>query len=168
EAAERYHQLWQQQGFMRAFRAWLDEQQVAERLLALVDGERRLTNLLHLAELVQEESLQRQGMESLLAWFSAQRAVDNHGEGALLRLESDPERVQIGTIHTAKGLEYPLVFCPYLWDGALRRKQEDITCHAEDGTPMLDLGGDELEQHRGWAREERFAERLRLTYVALT
>src|SRR5690606_34804741 len=46
EAAERYHQLWQQ-GFMRAFRLWLDEQKVAERLLALPDGERRLTNLLH-------------------------------------------------------------------------------------------------------------------------
>ncbi|NQD96669.1 UvrD-helicase domain-containing protein, partial [Pseudomonas sp. CrR25] len=58
EAAERYHQLWQQQGFMRAFRAWLDEQRVAQRLLALVDGERRLTNLLHLAELLQTESLQ--------------------------------------------------------------------------------------------------------------
>src|SRR5690606_6196860 len=78
------------------------------------------------------------------------------------------ERVQIVTIHTAKGLEYPLVFCPYLWDGALLRKQEDITCHAEDGTPMLDLGGEQLDQHRGWARDERFAERLRLTYVALT
>ena len=48
EAAERYHQLWQQQGFMRVFRAWLDEQAVAERLLTRVDGERRLTNLLHL------------------------------------------------------------------------------------------------------------------------
>ena len=168
EAAERYHQLWLQQGFMRAFRAWLDEQRVAERLLALVDGERRLTNLLHLAELLQEQSQQQPGLEALLAWFAAQRGVDNHGEGALLRLESDAERVQIVTIHTAKGLEYPLVFCPYLWDGALLRKQEDIRCHAEDGTPLLDLGGEQLAEHRERARRERFAERLRLTYVALT
>ncbi|WP_339489315.1 exodeoxyribonuclease V subunit beta [Pseudomonas sp. EL_65y_Pfl2_R95] len=168
EAAERYHQLWQQQGFMRAFRAWLDEQAVAQRLLAVVDGERRLTNLLHLAELLQSESLQRPGMEQLLAWFNAQRTVDNHGEEALLRLESDAERVQIVTIHTSKGLEYPLVFCPYLWDGALLRKSEDITCHADDGTPLLDLGGEQLEQHRQRARQERFAERLRLSYVAMT
>ncbi|MFI8482102.1 exodeoxyribonuclease V subunit beta [Pseudomonas sp. NPDC078700] len=168
EAAERYHQLWQQQGFMRAFRAWLDEQNVAQRLLAVVDGERRLTNLLHLAELLQSESLQRPGMEQLLAWFNAQRTVDNHGEEALLRLESDAERVQIVTIHTSKGLEYPLVFCPYLWDGALLRKSEDISCHAQDGTPLLDLGGEQFDQHRELARQERFAERLRLTYVAMT
>lgn len=168
EAAERYHQLWQQQGFMRVFRAWLDEQQVASRLLALGDGERRLTNLLHLAELLQSESLQRPGLESLLAWFNAQRTAESHGEEALLRLESDAERVQIVTIHTAKGLEYPLVFCPYLWDGALLRQHEDITCHAEDGTPLLDLGGEHLDIHRERARHERFAEKLRLTYVALT
>ncbi|MGL4315066.1 MAG: exodeoxyribonuclease V subunit beta [Pseudomonas sp.] len=168
EAAERYHQLWQQQGFMRAFRAWLDEQKVAQRLLALVDGERRLTNLLHLAELLQTESLQRTGLEQLLSWFNAQRSAESHGEEALLRLESDAERVQIVTIHTSKGLEYPLVFCPYLWDGALLRQHEDITCHAEDGTPLLDLGGEQFDTHRERARHERFAERLRLTYVALT
>ena len=168
EAAERYHQLWQQQGFMRAFRAWLDEQQVASRLLALVDGERRLTNLLHLAELLQTESLQRSGLEQLLSWLNAQRSAEAHGEEALLRLESDAERVQIVTIHTSKGLEYPLVFCPYLWDGALLRQHEDITCHADDGTPLLDLGGEQFDEHRERARHERFAERLRLTYVALT
>ncbi len=168
EDAERYHQLWQQQGFMRAFRAWLDEQQVAQRLLALVDGERRLTNLLHLAELLQTESLQRPGLEQLLAWFNAQRSAEAHGEDALLRLESDAERVQIVTIHTSKGLEYPLVFCPYLWDGALLRQSEDISCHADDGTPLLDLGGEQIDMHRERARHERFAEKLRLTYVALT
>ncbi|NMZ67632.1 DNA helicase/exodeoxyribonuclease V, beta subunit [Pseudomonas peli] len=168
EDAERYHQLWQQQGFMRAFRAWLDEQQVAQRLLALVDGERRLTNLLHLAELLQTESLQRPGLEQLLAWFNAQRSAEAHGEDALLRLESDAERVQIVTIHTSKGLEYPLVFCPYLWDGALLRQSEDISCHADDGTPLLDLGGEQIDTHRERARHERFAEKLRLTYVALT
>ena len=168
EAAERYHQLWQQQGFMRAFRAWLDEQHVAQRLLALVDGERRLTNLLHLAELLQSESLQRPGLEQLLAWFNAQRSAEAHGEDALLRLESDAERVQIVTIHTSKGLEYPLVFCPYLWDGALLRQHEDISCHADDGTPLLDLGSEQLDMHRERARHERFAEKLRLTYVALT
>jgi len=168
EAAERYHQLWQQQGFMRAFRAWLDEQDVAERLLELPDGERRLTNLLHLAELLQTESLQRPGLEPLLAWLNAQRASEGAGEDALLRLESDAERVQIVTVHTSKGLEYPLVFCPYLWDGGLLRKGEDITCHAADGTPLLDLGSADLDANRAQARRERFAERLRLAYVALT
>lgn len=168
ESAERYHQLWRQQGFIRAFQLWLDEQQVAERLLALADGERRLTNLLHLAELLQAESLSRPGLERLLDWLHEQIGSDHHGDDALLRLESDAERVQIVTIHTAKGLEYPLVFCPYLWDGSLLQRNESISCHADDGTPLLDLGSEQLELHRQRARQERFAERLRLVYVALT
>ena len=169
EAAERYHQLWQQQGFMRVFRAWLDEQAVAERLLARVDGERRLTNLLHLGELLQAESLLRPGLEPLLAWFNAQRGSEGAGDEALLRLESDAERVQIVTIHTSKGLEYPLVFCPFLWDGKLLGKNRDSArCHDADGQPLLDLGSDELEGNLDRAREEVFAEQLRLAYVALT
>jgi len=169
EAAERYHQLWQQQGFMRVFRAWLDEQAVAERLLARVDGERRLTNLLHLGELLQTESLLRPGLEPLLSWFNAQRGSEGAGEDALLRLESDAVRVQIVTIHTSKGLEYPLVFCPFLWDGRLLGKHRDSArCHDKLGQPLLDLGSDELEENLQRARREIFAEQLRLAYVALT
>ncbi|QQN49162.1 exodeoxyribonuclease V subunit beta [Stutzerimonas balearica] len=169
ESAERYHQLWQQHGFMRVFRAWLDEQTVAERLLARVDGERRLTNLLHLGELLQAESLLRPGLEPLLAWFEAQRAGESGGEEALLRLESDAERVQIVTIHTSKGLEYPLVYCPFLWDGKLLGKNRDAaSCHDESGRPLLDLGSERLEAHLEQSRRETFAEQLRLAYVALT
>ncbi|MCQ4235894.1 PD-(D/E)XK nuclease family protein, partial [Pseudomonas stutzeri] len=169
EAAERYHQLWQQQGFMRVFRAWLDEQAVAERLLARLDGERRLTNLLHLGELLQAESLLRPGLEPLLAWFNAQRGGEGAGDEALLRLESDAERVQIVTIHTSKGLEYPLVFCPFLWDGKLLGKNLDSArCHDEHGRPLLDLGSAELPDNLQRARRETFAEQLRLAYVALT
>lgn len=169
EAAERYHQLWQQHGFMRAFRAWLDEQNVAERLLALADGERRLTNLLHLAELLQAASLERPGLEPLLAWFNAQCRSEGGGDEVLLRLESDAERVQIVTVHTSKGLEYPLVFCPYLWDGRLLGKHKDSArCHDEDGRPLLDLGSAQLEANLQRARREIFAEQLRLAYVAVT
>ncbi|MFZ3183896.1 MAG: UvrD-helicase domain-containing protein [Pseudomonas sp.] len=169
DKAETYHQLWQQHGFMRAFRLWLDKERVAETLLASLDGERRLTNLLHLAELLQTESLQRPGLEALLSWFNAQRSSEGAGEDAVLRLESDAERVQIVTIHTSKGLEYPLVFCPFLWNGKLLGKFTDSArCHAEDGQPLLDLGSAQLEQNLQRARREMFAEKLRLTYVALT
>jgi exodeoxyribonuclease V beta subunit len=169
DKADDYHQLWQQQGFMRAFRLWLDKESVAETLLASIDGERRLTNLLHLAELLQTESLQRPGLAALLSWFNAQRASEGAGEDAVLRLESDAERVQIVTIHTSKGLEYPLVFCPFLWNGKLLGKFTDSArCHAEDGQPLLDLGSAQLDARLQIARREQFAEKLRLTYVALT
>ncbi|MCY1527880.1 RecBCD enzyme subunit RecB [compost metagenome] len=77
--------------------------------------------------------------------------------------------MQIVTIHTSKGLEYPLVFCPFLWDGRLLGKHTDsASCHDADGRPLLDLGSDALDTNLRRAREEVFAEKLRLAYVALT
>ena len=169
ETAERYQSLWQQQGFLRAFRRWLDEEGIAKRLLERPDGERRLTNLLHLGELLEAQQERRPGMEPLLRWFAEQRSGEGGGDDALLRLESDAERVQIVTIHTSKGLEYPLVFCPFLWDGRLLGLHQDSArCHTQAGQSLLDLGGPQLETHLDQARHERFAEQLRLVYVALT
>ncbi|MEG0185123.1 MAG: UvrD-helicase domain-containing protein, partial [Stenotrophomonas sp.] len=78
-----------------------------ERLLALIDGERRLTNYLQLGELLQEASAQALGMHGLLDWLQGQMAnADQDDEQQLLRLESDARRVQIITLHKSKGLEY--------------------------------------------------------------
>jgi exodeoxyribonuclease V beta subunit len=89
-----------------------------------------------------------------------------------LRLESDSERVQIVTIHKSKGLEYPVVFCPFLWDGFQRAASgpADLLEYHEDGRTVLDFdpasrGSDEI---KGLIREEEAAETLRLIYVALT
>ena len=168
----RYRELWQERGFMPMFRRWFEEAGIAQRLLRYHDGERRLTNLLHLAELLQVASRDQPGLDSLLGWLS--RALRDPGSGdeeTLLRLESDAERVKIVTIHTSKGLEYPIVFCPFLWDGRLRQKDETDACFhdpAGDHRPMLDLGGPDFEAHRALADREKLAERLRLSYVALT
>ena len=172
DAFRRYHELWRDHGFMRFFRSWLEEQGVAQCLLGFQDGERRLTNLLHLAELLQVESHARQGMDALLGWLSrAIRSPRSDDEGALLRLESDAERVRIVTIHASKGLEYPVVFCPFLWDGRLWQKNESaVTFHdpSQNNRPTLDLGSPAFDEHKAWASGERLAEKLRLLYVALT
>lgn len=164
-----YHQLWLREGFMPMFRRWLEESGVTELLPEHHDGERRLTNLLHLAELLQVESRRRPGIEALLAWFGqAIRHPSKADETAQLRLESDAKRVKIVTVHTSKGLEYPIVFCPFLWDGRLsQRKAESILFH-EGCQAVLDLGSAQLEEHRAQAVREEMSEKLRLLYVALT
>ncbi len=168
----RYHTLWLEQGFMRMFRAWLQHEQVAERLLSYADGERRLTNVLHLAELLQQYASQtRPGMEGLIKWLAeARQRPDHQDETAQLRLESDEQLVKIVTIHKSKGLQYPLVFCPFLWDG---RKPETkgaqpYLFHSDDGQAILELGSSHAEQDRERAIQEALAEDLRLLYVALT
>lgn len=87
----------------------------------------------------------------------------------MLRLPSDAERVKIVTIHASKGLEYPVVFCPWLWDGKLLRKGEEAArCHDAEGRVWLDFGSPEHDERMERYRQETLAEKLRLLYVALT
>lgn len=174
EQFQAYHELWLQHGFMRMFRHFLQQQQVVPRLLSTVAGERSLTNLLHLAELLhQQERENAPGMGSLIAWLGQMRlGLDSQDERRQLRLESDDELVQIVTIHRSKGLQYPLVFCPFVWDGGVRRivEGEAVRFHdpAQAHQAVLDLGSEQWEEAKTAARDEALAESLRLLYVALT
>jgi exodeoxyribonuclease V beta subunit len=167
-----YHRLWQQQGFIVMFRRLLVEEGVENRLLDYRDGERRLTNLYHLAELLyQQESETGPGMEALVKWLARQRQSNEADENRLLRLESDSHLVRIDTLHGSKGLEYPIVFCPYLWDeGGGRQDTSPYLFHdpEADYAAVLELGSGRYEMDRPRQREEALAENLRLLYVALT
>jgi exodeoxyribonuclease V beta subunit len=167
----RYHDLWRREGFSAMFRRLLIAEACPARLLALPDGERRLTNVLHLLEILQEESSARDpGMGGLVTWLAERRDRRlGEPEEHQLRLESDAEAVTIVTIHKSKGLEYPVVFCPFNWE-ALRLDEEALSFHdpAQDFRPVLDLGSPLMEHHRALAREEALAESLRLLYVAVT
>ncbi len=169
-----YHQHWQEKGFIRMFRQLLSQEEVAKRLLGRANGERCYTNLQHLGELLhQYDSASRPGMEGLIKWFSRQsQSSDPTSEEQELRLESDEELVQIITIHKSKGLEYPIVFCPFLWAEQIHaEKQGTPYCfHDEhaDNKPVLELGSARMDADRAFAIQEERAENLRLLYVALT
>ena len=122
-------------------REWMRAEGVSARLLARPDGERRLTNLMHLAELLHEAAASHPAPEALQRWLQTQRSEARRDEAAQLRLESDRNLVQVVTIHKSKGLEYPLVFCPLLWDGhtPARRGGEGVEYHDEDGDTVIDF-----------------------------
>jgi exodeoxyribonuclease V beta subunit len=172
---------WSHHGFMRMMRRILDDEQpgggkIAAAVLGLPQGERRLTNVLHLAELLHDSALSgHRGPHELVDWL--RREIDEAGttgelapEKAQIRLESDAEAVVLTTIHKAKGLEWPFVYCPYLWERAELRGDDfdHPRYHDDDGRIALDLGSADLEAHRQLASDEARAENLRLLYVALT
>jgi exodeoxyribonuclease V beta subunit len=168
-----YHDLWRERGFVRMFRVFLTNEKVLTRLIAFPDGERRITNLLHLMEVLHQISVDKKlSMTGLLKWLTDQRdPAKPRMEEYQLRLESDENAVNLVTIHKSKGLEYPVVFCPFSWDGSkLGKRQEVFTFHdEEDGMRLtLDLGSQDEDEHRASAEKERLAENLRLLYVALT
>ena len=115
ERAADWLDIWRAQGVLPMLHRWLHDEGVAARLLAAPGGERRLTNLLHLGELLQHASREHGTPRALLRFVLA-RLHDpaSAASGAQQRLESDASRVQIVTYHKAKGLEYPLVFLPFL------------------------------------------------------
>ncbi len=166
-------QRWQQSGFMAMFRALLQLDNGLQRLLKQADGERQLTNFLHLAELIQAESArQNHHIESVIQWFARQQeASAAEDETAQLRLESDAALVKIMTIHSSKGLEYPIVFCPFSWTARTAKNKTDIVEFHDPKNqyqPSVALADPLLSEAQLVAEEEQQAESLRLLYVALT
>ncbi|MFP5383828.1 MAG: UvrD-helicase domain-containing protein, partial [Gammaproteobacteria bacterium] len=109
-----YHATWLTQGFMPMFRRWLHGEGIPGRLWQGDDGERAMTNLLQLAELLQAASREHPAPEALLKHLATTRAAGHAVEEHQLRLESDENLVQIVTLHKSKGLQYPVVFLPFL------------------------------------------------------
>jgi exodeoxyribonuclease V beta subunit len=168
-----YLDLWLQRGFIQMFRSFMQREQVRPRLLAFPDGERRLTNLLHLSEVLHRASVEnRLGVSGLLKWLGEQRELEGQvAEEHQLRLETDEKAVKLVTIHKSKGLEYSVVFCPFSWKGANIEHggEEQVFFHEQgDGSLVRDLGSADYDVHKQQARVERLAENVRLLYVALT
>ncbi|MEZ6955719.1 MULTISPECIES: exodeoxyribonuclease V subunit beta [unclassified Aeromonas] len=162
-----YRSIWHRRGVLAMLRALLHRRNLASSLLASPYGERRLTNFLHLGELLQQVSSELDGEYALLRWLG--EAVSRPGgqdAEQVLRLESERKLVQIVTIHKSKGLEYPLVFLPFICS---HRTAETPLYHEADeagNRTILDLTG--AEGSLAEADRERLAEDLRLLYVALT
>ena len=174
-----YRDAWMRKGVGAMFRQLLTEEGASARLLCRSDGERRLTNLLHLGEELHKAAQVHDSPDALLRWLQSQRRDASIADATQLRLESDQNLVQIATIHKAKGLEFPIVFCPFLWDGFMmpRRWVDAREYHdqdAEEGTSaVIDFRiGAEIQPHdaaiKAQIKLEDSAELLRLAYVAMT
>lgn len=159
ESCQRWLQQWKQQGVLPMLYSWLHEQHIATRLLALPDGERRLTNLLHLGELLQNASQGLQGPAALLQHLAQRlQSSSDSPEAQKMRLETDDQCVQIVTYHKSKGLEYPLVFVPFF--SSFKKPPKDDAKEAVEA--------EEEEGQEPDITESNVDEDMRLLYVALT
>jgi exodeoxyribonuclease V beta subunit len=144
------------------------------RVLARADGERELTDLRHVGQLLHAAARSEQlGPAALTGWLRRRimAAEQETGEEEhSRRLESDDEAVQVLTIHRSKGLEFPVVYCPFLWEGTKTRQDEPVTYHDEHGHLVVDVGleGQAFKRHVQQHEIEERGEELRLAYVALT
>ena len=152
-------------GVQTMLRRLLFAYEVPARLLATPGGERALTDCLHLVELLQAERESLDCDEALLARLAERiGAGDGEQEAQRLRLESDAGRVQIVTLHASKGLEYPVVYLPFM--PIFKPARESFFHDPDTLAACYDLlAGDEA---MALAENERLAEDMRLLYVGLT
>jgi exodeoxyribonuclease V beta subunit len=168
---------WIERGFTAMFRGWLERESVRARLLSQPNGERALTNVLHLGEVLHTACLkERLGAAGLIKWLATHTEnKDSTADEHQLRLERDENAVQLVTVHKSKGLQYEIVFVPFCWRGSelkarnQRDDEQQVFFHeSKTGELVRDLGPDFKAEHLAQAKHERLAENVRLFYVALT
>ena len=147
-----------------------------ERVLAAADGERRLTDLRHVGQLLHAAATTEQlGTTALVAWLRrriAEAEQDTSDEDRSRRLESDAQAVQVLTVHRSKGLEFPIVYYPHLGSPGTSRPALPVAYHDPDAgdrrTIDVGLEGPDFDRHKQQHLVEERGEDLRLAYVALT
>ncbi len=138
------------------------------RLLSRVGGERDLTDVEHCAQLLQEQVLQgASGLPSLVTWLMRQSADDvtTTADSRIMRLDSDALAVTLSTIHGSKGLQYPIVYAPFLFDHWMKKDPAPAIIH-RDGRRVLSFDKDEVNRPENLA--EILGDNMRLAYVAMT
>ena len=163
-----YQQRWLKDGILPTLRQLMNDYALPARLMPKPDGERRLTNLLHLAECLQQAGSHLEGEPALIRYLAETIAADQAAEDSVIRLESDANLIKIITIHKSKGLEYPLVFLPFIcsFREVSGRNSRYYRYHDDDLNLRIDLT--KRDDIKAISDKERLQEDLRLLYVAIT
>jgi len=167
EQFQDYARRWQRQGVLPALRQLIHDHRLASRLAVQSGGERALTNLLQISELLQEAAATLDGAGGLIRWLD--EALQHRGEtptdDRILRLESDAALIKVVTIHKSKGLEYPLVFLPFVC-GYQTARAEPPFVRTTDAGPEIAFEAN--RDDKAAAQDRQQAEDMRLLYVGIT
>ena len=167
---------WSNNGFFASFTAFLDKFNLVPKILKQPNGERIIANYFQLRDLLHQYEMQNIFSPERTLAYLTDKIHHPEGDEFIEELESDKEAVTIMTVHKSKGLEFPIVFCPYFWQQEIAKGQTNALCipfcEFEKGKPVhkLDIGADTdlQKKHKMVARKENLAEMVRLLYVAVT
>ena len=147
-----------------------EAQGLGERVLRRVGGERFLTDLRHLSQMLHDTATRdRLGLTGLLGWFREERRQRASATERTRRLDNDAAAVQIVTIHASKGLQYPVVYLPFACEAFVFPTGHALY-HDDAGERCLDVAreGPQWQDHDARHRAEEAGDELRDLYVALT
>lgn len=167
------YEKWDKYGLLDAINELDQFFHIQENLSKLANAERRITNLTHLKELINEyESKNRATPYSVIRYLNQKiQSTSTPSDEEIIRLESDSDLVNITTLHSSKGLEYPIVFIPFLWDnfdGKSNKGYSILEFHDDENKLQIDIAPEKSDDAHNIAHREALADALRLNYVALT
>jgi exodeoxyribonuclease V beta subunit len=165
------HWIWKRSNVAAVIRALITQFDLPSKLKVLRAQrvERSLTNLLHLAELLQKQVSIVDGELGIIRYLGEQ-IVNPTGssEAQLVRMESDSGRVQVITMHKSKGLEYPVVFIPFGVSSQTVKVSDKGLTYRVNGQKIQELNKETQKQEKPFSEKEVLEEEIRLMYVALT
>ncbi len=165
-----YRETWTAGGFLDMMTGFLERESVAARLFALDGGERMIANINHITEILHNAEQQNEfNPKELAAWFGKLIVSPPDSDEYEMRLERDDDAVNIITMHACKGLEFPVVYCPFLASSG-ERGEKYIIYHDpdDDYRPVIYLDKRIPDDIGAIKKTEDLAENARLFYVALT
>ena len=171
-----WNATWHSHGVVRFLEDMLRETKAEQAIARHPAGRRRLTDLLHVEELLLRGERERQRDPiALMQWFR-RLSEDSPNEGMVAnedlqqRPDAEAGAVRVSTIHKSKGLEYGVVYCPFTWNDASlwEFEKKAVKFHDEHRNVKIDLGSNDCKNHLAKSEDEAFSESLRVLYVALT
>ncbi len=163
-----YQDIWQRLGVLPMLHKIFLDEGIIERLKSRIDADRQITNLFHLSELLQSAMDKMENESALLRWFETQIKEGSDSEEQQLRLESEEELIRIITIHKSKGLQYPIVWLPFVGKNSYEVKNSALSLYRDENEKWHWDFGNNSEAIKAQKTEADYAEDLRLLYVALT
>ena len=169
---------WHSEGVVRFLEDLLHATGAETRIATHPSARRKLTDLLHIEELLlRGERQRRRDPAALVLWFRRLRQGSPEDtmvayEELQQRPDAESDTVRITTIHKSKGLEYGIVYCPFPWKDAVLFDFDKKVVKFHDPCDSLrakiDLGSPRVGPHRETSEREALSEALRLLYVAVT
>lgn len=160
-----FRNIWKKKGVLPMIRKLIVVYNIGENILSGTNGERHLTDILHIGELLQEASSYLSSEYALVRWLALKiESIDSTSDTKRSLIENNNDIVHIITIHKSKGLEFPLIFLPFAAD--FRKNNSPFFHNRHNYQSCLDLNA--TPESIALAEEERLSEDLRLLYVAVT